>query len=120
MWGFNSSMDRNLSNLIMEKFIDKKISQKYNKDNKSPKKADELFLAEHVYPLLVNNSVIHDSFWCKKHKNSSPFPTKRNGTCFVGSNSKFKECMNPTTKQLESFKCPLECRPANHSDWLQC
>ena len=119
MWGFNSSMDRNKSNLIFEKIIDKEISQKYNNNNKSPKKADQYFLNDHVYSLLVDNSVIHDSFLCKNFKNSLPFPTERNGTCFVGSTSGF-ECMNPSIEQLKKFVCPLNCRPADHLNWLQC
>ena len=92
MWGFDSSMDRNKSNLIFEKIIDKKITQKYykNNNNKILKGADQYFLTDHVYPLLVDES-------------SLPFPTKRNGTCFVGSASNFEKCMSPSIEQLKKF-----------------
>ena len=96
--------------IIFEKIIDKEISQKYNNNNKSPKKADQYFLTDHVYSLLVDESVIHDSFFDKNYMNSLAFPTKRNGTCFVGSASNFEKCMSHSIEQLNKFVCPLKCR----------
>ena len=120
MWGFKSSVDRAKSNLIFERIIDKNIAIRYNQNMKSPKGADQFFLSDHVYPLIVENSVIHDSFLCKNYKNSLPFPTRRNGTCHVAYMDNLEKCTKPSNEKLKSFECPLACRPAEHPDWLQC
>jgi hypothetical protein len=109
MWGLKVSSDKNISNEIFKRIIN---SKKYNsnkiKDN------DQLFLKDEVYNLIKNNSVIHDSYTCKIYKDSKPFPTKRDGLSFIGSNN-FSLLHTHVNEH-----CPIECRPINHSDWIYC
>ena len=121
MWGFNVSIDRPKSNFIFNKIVDKELSKKYNKNLKSPKGFDQFFLTDHVYPIIVRDSITHDSYSCKTFNFSSPFPTKRIGTCFVGAAMHNTDlCLKPSSEQLTYYKCPMDCRPSNHLDWNQC
>jgi hypothetical protein len=115
MWGFFSKADRQLANHIFNLIINKNISRNYNKNKKSPKGFDQIFLSHHVYPLVRNNVLSHDSYLCGNYeKSSSPFPSRRMGNCFVGNPS---EC-NPINGI--SPECPIKCRPKNHTDWKYC
>jgi hypothetical protein len=114
LWGFYSIAERQLANHIFDLIIDKNRSQKFNPNNNSPKGADQLFLSQYVYPLIRNNVLAHDSFFCGNLEQSSPFPSKRTGDCFVGNPA---ECypINGTF-----FACPLKCRPKNQAHWKYC
>ena len=83
MWGFYNSRDRQLANKLFELIIDRNTSLKYNGNNKNSYNADQVFLANVVYPLVVNKSVVHDSYLCKVI-GGEPFPTKRVGNCQIG------------------------------------
>lgn len=110
MWGFKIDKARELGKKIFSKIVDKRLSALYNPKKKSPKGYDQYFLS---YIEIKNNSTIHDSFLCKSYPNSKPWPTKREGDCFVG---RVGKC-NITGK----FKiCPKECRSAEHFDWESC
>jgi hypothetical protein len=113
MWGLKSHQNRSLANIIFNLILDRNISAKYNYNLNSPKQGDQQFLNQYVYPLIRHTSLIHDSFLCNHYKDSRPFPTKRNGDCFIG--NPFKCSTNETF-----IKCPLQCRPINHTDWEYC
>ena len=53
-------------------------------DRDIPKGVDQDFLKHHVYGLIKNNSLIHDSFTCAIFDGTA-FPSKRVGNCFIGS-----------------------------------
>ena len=113
MWGFKTYQNRSLANSIFNLILNRNISNEYNHDFKSHKQGDQLFLNKYVYPLIRQTSLIHDSFLCNRYKDSKPFPTKRNGNCFIGSTS---DCnINATF-----LKCPVQCRPINKTDWEYC
>ena len=78
MWGFYNSRDRYLANKIFSTMIDPNISKAFKKA-----KSDQPFLAKYVYPLISNNSIMHDSYFCEKY-GAKPFPSKRIGSCFIG------------------------------------
>ncbi|RNA04087.1 hypothetical protein BpHYR1_024455, partial [Brachionus plicatilis] len=113
MWSFRVEKARVLGKLIYEKMVDKNISSKFNFNGKNPKGFDQIFLSKHVYKMIENNSTIHDSYLCEKYPKSKPWPTQRNGNCFVG---RVGRCNETST-----FKsCPKKCRPENHLDWEAC
>ena len=84
MWGFFRARDRNLAHKIFDLIRNPQIAASYNGNLRSPKGADQSFLAHHVHPLIKDKSIIHDSFLCTSY-GGGPFPTKRVGTCFIGS-----------------------------------
>jgi hypothetical protein len=113
MWGFKTHQNRSLANSIFDLILNKNISKSYNHNLKSPKQGDQQFLNHYVYPLIRQTSLIQDSFLCNHYKDSKPFPSKRNGNCFIG---------NPfdCSKNATFYKCPIQCRPINHTDWEYC
>ena len=113
MWGFYSQRNRKLSKKIFQSIINRGISSKYNNDQISPKGADQKFLNDYVYNYLKSNSIIHDSYLCKKYGGSA-YPSKRRGNCFIG-NPYFCNASADTF-----YECPIECRPMIHKDWLMC
>jgi hypothetical protein len=113
MWGFFNQRNRKLAKKIFQLIVNKDISSTYNKNFESSKGADQNFLNDYVYKHLKSNSIIHDSYLCKSYGGSA-FPTKRIGDCFVG---------NPYSCNVSAdsfYECPLECRPADHKDWINC
>jgi hypothetical protein len=59
----------------------KKMIDEYAKGNFW--QVDQNFLREKIYPLIVNDCLVHDEFF-KYNKNARPFPIKREGQQFVG------------------------------------
>lgn len=113
MWGFRNSLNRELADQLFLKMIDKSVSKQYNK-LKNKKGTDQNFLSKYVYPLVKSTATIHDSYLCKKYKDSIPFPSPREGACFVGLSGP-NYCANRTMTE-----CPKECRPKLHQDWITC
>lgn len=114
MWGMHNSVNRSLSMKVFNLLMDPKIVWHYNKRKTSPVQGDQSFLAARVYPWLLSQSIVHDSYWCKKYSNSRPFPTQRVVMDHVGS---VKSNINVVKNISE---CPLECRPPEHKDWKYC
>ncbi|CAF1056648.1 unnamed protein product, partial [Brachionus calyciflorus] len=112
MWGFKTSHERKLANQLFDQLINKTIAKRFNHDGMSLNKfADQSFLAQYLYPKIHKNATIHDSFTCKIHNDSKPFPTRRAGSCYVGVIGKCNE-------NIEFWhKCPIECRPKDHLNW---
>jgi hypothetical protein len=86
MWGVRNKLDRNMSNYIFEKTVDKAIAAMYINQ---PKGLDQSFLATYFYNQLRSNSVIHDSHLCQMYHDSTPWPSRRIGDFYVGSSGKF-------------------------------
>jgi hypothetical protein len=83
MWGYRKNeLNLNLARKIFELMLNKQLALKYNFESR--KGLDQFFLADHVYPLIKQDAVIHDSYLCLNYRDSQPFPTKRIGNCFVG------------------------------------
>lgn len=113
MWGFRPSNNRALAHRIYMKLQNASLIGNYEG------KADQLFLANEVWPLVKNDSIIHASFHCKRFQdNSQPFPTKR--PSILGQNI-FVGCVKPCNQSQFVFdSCPFACRPQNHKDWIYC
>lgn len=115
MWGFRTGLNRPLARRIFHLAIDDQITKLYKPRTKS---SDQDFLRENVYDLVVDDSIIHDSFTCRmfaKRESTQPWPTKRQGNCFVGSPG---ECSSADDAPFHV--CPVHCRPKNHTDWTFC
>ncbi|CAF1496572.1 unnamed protein product [Adineta steineri] len=115
LWGFRPSLNRTISRVIHNKIHNRELIRRYGG------RADQTFLTSHVWPLAKASVIVHDSFLCKNgfgHK-SEAFPTQRpsaNETnCFVG-------CVRPCcgTGKMPFGKCPKECRPKDHPEWIYC
>ena len=71
MWGCRNGILKNIKKLIDD----------YNKEDFW--QVDQNFLREKIYPLVVNQSIIHDSY-LKYNTDSKKFPTERINKEFVG------------------------------------
>jgi hypothetical protein len=114
MWGFKNNLDRRTSKLIFDLILNKKLAKKYNKRKANKKGEDQRFLTDNVYKHLKDISTIHDSYTCTLFDNSSPWPTKRKGNCFVGFT---EDCQLNAT---DFYECPKQCRPKSHPEWKYC
>ena len=119
MWGFYNARNRLLAHRIFDKIIDPKLEEKSNSKQRNRWQGDQRFLSKHVYPVLLDKSVIHDSYTCRAYKNSEPFPTKRLGSCFVG-DAVFVNKSRDCESDKKFFECPLKCRPVRHKEWIYC
>ncbi len=115
LWGFRPSLNRSLSSIILQKIHSRKLIKTYIG------RADQTFLAAHIWPLAKSNILIHDSFFCKNgfEYETVPYPTQRpsaNETnCFLG-------CLRPCCGhgKMPFGQCPKECRPKDHPEWIYC
>jgi hypothetical protein len=60
-----NSRDRPLANTLFNLILDRNTSLKDNRKQQNSYNVDQVFLANVVYPLIFNNSVVHDSYFCK-------------------------------------------------------
>lgn len=81
------------------------------------KSTDQNSLNNILWPTAQFDVMAHDSYQCQNNQMLSksplkvyPFPTMRNGSCYVGG----------IGQQLTADKCPVACRPPNHKDWEFC
>jgi hypothetical protein len=110
MGGLYNARDRFKSSLIYSKLIDEKISAVFHtKGTPYIKSRDQDFLSDHVYPIIRDNMLVHDSYFCQHFKDSVPFSTQRQGGCHIGN---YGAC-DQTNGGLEQI-CPIECRPKSH------
>jgi hypothetical protein len=114
MWGFRPSRSPNISRVIHNKIHDRNLISRYRG------RADQGFLAAHVWPIAKSSLIVHDSFLCNRYGyRAQPFPTQRpspNETnCFIG-------CVRPCCgRGIMPFKpCPEQCRPKDHPEWIYC
>ena len=110
MWGYKSIHNKQVSHIVFKKIVFKKFASIYNQNLKNAKGADQNFLRDQVYSLLKSDSLIHDSYLCDYYANTSPFPTKRIGSCFVGAADDFGDCSIASAEQLSNYICPIKCR----------
>jgi hypothetical protein len=115
MWGFRPVLNRSLSRAILDKIHDQTLIERYFG------RADQPFLAVHVWPSARSSILVHDSFHCAGgvDNRTEPFPTQRllahETECFVG-------CKRPCCRsgKMPFQPCPKQCRPKNHPEWLYC
>jgi hypothetical protein len=115
MWGFRPSLDRTMSNSILNKIRNGELVKRYTGGG------DQTFLAYQVWPEAKSSIIVHDSFLCHMGYGNKPqpFPTQRpsaNETnCFVG-------CVRPCCgkEKMPFGECPKACRPPDHPEWIYC
>ena len=119
MWGLKTSNERrDTAKHIYMLAVDKEISREFNPPSKlNYKGGDQDFLAKYVFDLIAQSSMIHDSYCCNGaySGNTSPWPSRRLGNCFVGS----PVFCNETAEKFQ-YECPVLCRPKEHIDWIYC
>jgi hypothetical protein len=118
LFDVNNCVNKNLSAQIFKLILDPTIASVYNLNKTNEKFKDQSFLAKHVYPLIKSSLMNHDSYKCQE-TGGIPWPSRRKGNCFVGCNSGCDPNLSPTMHS-QAPDCPIECRPANHSDWVKC
>lgn len=114
MWGYKNWLNRQMGDQILADILNKDIASQYNGLEVNSKGADQIFLNDYVYQRIKSNSTIHDSHLCVIYQDSTPWPTRRLGDCYVGL---VREC---NTSGIFPFECPQQCRPKLHSDWTTC
>jgi hypothetical protein len=113
MWGFYNAKNRQLANQILNTILNKDVINQYSSASDGN---DQLFLQNHVYSVIRENSVIHDSYLCQSF-GGTPYPTQRVGPCHIGGQNAFI-CENFRNQSFAP--CPKECRPKDHQDWITC
>ena len=114
MWGFYNTRDRSLADQLYGQITNKEINRELAQ---LPNNRDQTFLKKYVHKFLRDRSVIHDSYCCAQFNDSVPFPTQRQGNCYIGSTARNLACL----KEVSHLLCPIDCRPELHKkDWLFC
>ena len=90
---------------------------------------DQARLAEFIYrPAIAQGDVLeHDSYFCGMFGPSRPFPSQRDLSTyphFIGDRVMLRDS-EQERRTHENWlyyirKCPLQCRPQRHTDWLWC
>jgi hypothetical protein len=115
LWGFRPSHSPNISRVIHNKIHNQSLVKRYGG------RADQGFLAAHIWPLAKSSLIVHDSFLCHYgygHK-TEPYPTQRRpaneSNCFIG-------CVRPCCGRgkMPFGECPKKCRPKDHPEWIYC
>lgn len=75
LWGFYSARNKTTARRIYSLIVNKTLAKFYKQPGE--KWSDQNFLNDHVYSLIKNDSVIHDSYLCSFFKDSEPFPSQR-------------------------------------------
>lgn len=116
MWGFYNSRNYLVADKIYKNLIHPNISFHFNKNNEFGQ--DQKFPGKYIYPLIVSDTLVHDSYFCKSKKNeiTRPFPVQRSGACWIG----FWYGLNCLNGNATQFICPVDCRPKEHPDWTTC
>ena len=77
------------------------------------KEDDQNVLQNYLWPEVKNDAIQHDAYLCNIFPGSIPFPSKRSP------NREFVGC--PVHNCTDGAKkCPKQCRPEYHQDWLFC
>ncbi|XP_023325820.1 uncharacterized protein LOC111699376 [Eurytemora carolleeae] len=83
------------------------------------KDLDQRTLKKNVWPAIRNNSMIHDSYGCKRRYKGPgwrPWPTRRIGFVYAGYGPTKAWGMRKVSKAM----CPITCRPMENKNWLYC
>lgn len=119
LWSFYNDRNRKLARDVFEAILDVFLSRtkwSLNIDIFGDRLVN--LLAEHIWPRVRNDSIIHDSYFCNEKSRIGslmrPFPTQRDSFCFVGSSA----CCFNVSRVREMQVCPGDCRLTN--DWIYC
>ena len=115
MWGFSRARDPTTAARIYARVQRRRVAAHYNRPVANAKGRDQHFLSYYVYPLLRGRSTVHDSYLCQVYRDSEPFPSRRQKSCYVGAAMPY-DCMSSE----QYYVCPVACRPKEHTDWTYC
>jgi len=107
MWCFRNIKDREKGQKYLKLLMNKATKRKTRID----KQDDQNILAKYLWPQIKSDIMQQDAYLCDKYPGSIRFPTKREGTYFVG-------CYRPCHDKINV--CPEKCRPKNHQNWTRC
>lgn len=113
-WCFRTKKNISTSFQILKLILSKASYRKLRNKTTDLKWEDQNIFKKYVWPLIKNDSIQHDSYYCKLYPGSTPFPTQRNiDKAFVG-------CYKPCGKVYPPKECPIKCRPEKHKNWTYC
>lgn len=113
-WCFRTKKNISTSFQILKLILSKASYRKLRNKTTDLKWEDQNILQKYVWPLIKNDSIQHDSYYCKLYPGSISFPTQRNiDKAFVG-------CYKPCGKVYPPKECPIKCRPEKHKKWTYC
>jgi len=114
LWCFRNIKNRELGKGLLKTIL-KNAQNRIPGKSEAQKGNDQNVLNEHVWPIVLHDAMVHDSFHCKWKPGGRPFPTRRlPSEPFVGCASR------PCEYDFELLRCPVECRPNQHKDWEHC
>ena len=115
LWCFKNKLDPQLGKTLWRR-IQEKAEQRIPGVQEARKGDDQDVLSRHVWPVVIDKTMVHDSFFCYKQPGGRPFPTKRNliKEPFVGCAKRPCHC------KKKILRCPKKCRPRLHKDWIYC
>ena len=121
MWGYANVRNRDLANWLFILLTDQEITNGYNRNKVSKKGRDQRFLKDYYWPIALENSTIHASYFCNNYGNkipARPFPTQRpEYYCFVPCSYC---CNKDLNNKIWKEKCSSDCRPKDHQNWTYC
>ena len=114
MWCFKNKLDPQLGKTLLIRVLEK-AEKRIPNVQEARKGDDQNVLNRHVWPVVIDKTMVHDSFYCQRPPGGRPFPTKRNfKEPFVGCAKRPCQC------NKKVLRCPLKCRPMLHRDWKYC
>lgn len=114
MWCLKNKGDRQLAKTLLKRIL-QKAQRRVPNVREANKGDDQLVLNTYVWPVIMSNTMVHDSFFCEWPPGGRPFPTKRHfKEPFVGC------AFRPCTFSKKELRCPHKCRPRLHQDWRYC
>lgn len=117
-YGLNGGSWGGTKGFLKGKKITSLVEEFMHKPAKIGYGADIGFLMNKIWPIVSNDIMSHDAFYCVKY-NGKPFPTKRDDNWqHVG--QVFDANDKPVERHMRKLKFgnPAECRPAEHQDWI--
>jgi hypothetical protein len=122
MWGFYNQRNYVVADQIYESLVDHAISSSHKQNDLFGQ--DQVFPAKYIFPLIENIAMSHDSYFCRKWpKNWRPFPLRRVAKCWIGIwYSPGTDCTSGSDHATYDsfFRCPIQCRPPLHPNWISC
>ena len=112
MWCYRNELNRSLGIEIAKICVNNSMHRDPIKQIEATYGDDQSLLIKYLWPLVHENAIIHDSYFCNRGLKGEPFPSKRNESgAFVG---QFR------SDKGRSAICPPVCRPKHHQDWEYC
>ena len=111
LWGANNYINMTRVAAVRNSLLSVKPQLNYGFDQDT--------LNSRVWPVIRERAAIFDSYHCrdvKRFGHCRPWPTQRQGYRYVG----YGPTKDGPMKFLSTKKCPTECRPEDHQDWLYC